>query len=66
MILGNETNNDYIAQIIKIEEYCASELTIWEESVLEAGTLSRQVSFSLGTAPILPFLGSLCYFTVSS
>lgn len=41
MILGNESNNDYMTQIIKIEDCCTSELTIWEASGLEAGALSR-------------------------
>lgn len=35
--------NDYIAQIIKIEECCASELTIWEASGLAAGALNREL-----------------------
>lgn len=43
VILGNESNNDYIAQIIKFEECCASELTIWEASGLAAGALSREL-----------------------
>lgn len=37
MIWGNESNNDYIAQIIKIEARRASELTIWAASGLAAG-----------------------------
>lgn len=43
IILGNESNNDYIAQIIKIEEGCTSEMTIWEASGLAAGALSREM-----------------------
>lgn len=43
IILGNEINNDYIAQIIKIEECCTSDLTIWEASGLTAGALSREM-----------------------
>lgn len=77
LIFSNESNNDYIAQTIKIEECCASELTIWEASGLAAGVLSRELlhgedshggeaSFSLGTAPVLFSLGSPRYFTMSS
>lgn len=42
MILGNESNNDYIAQIIKIEKCCTSELTIWGTSGLAAGALNKE------------------------
>ena len=40
MIWGNESNNDYIAPIIKIEEPRASELTIWEASGLAKNSFS--------------------------
>lgn len=74
MMLGNESNNDYIAPIIKIEECRASELTIWGAAGLAAGVLSRELlhgkdshgeeaSFSLGITPFLPSHGSPCYFT---
>lgn len=70
MILGNESNNDYIAQIIKIEECCTSELTIWEASGLAAGALSRLPPHGedsraeeppppWGPARLLPLLGDL-------
>lgn len=43
MIWGNESNNDYIAPIIKIEEPRASELTIWEASGLAAGAPTKEL-----------------------
>ena len=43
MIWGNESNNDYIAPIIKIEEPRASELTIWEASGLAAGAPTEEL-----------------------
>lgn len=42
-ILGNKSNSDYITQIIKIKEYCISELTMWEAPGLAAGVLSREL-----------------------
>ena len=59
MIWGNESNNDYIAPIIKIEEPRASELTIWEASGLAAGAPTEELprgehSQGGGVPPLVP------------
>lgn len=48
MILGNESNNYCIAQIIKMEKCCASELTMWEASGLAARALSKELLVTPG------------------
>lgn len=70
MMLGNESNNDYIAPIIKIEECRASELTIWGAAGLAAGILSRELlhgrtamvkkpPFPWGSPHFCPLMGAL-------
>lgn len=53
MIWGNESNDAYIAQIIKVEKRGASEVTMWAASGLAAGAPAETAAWCAQTGGLL-------------